>query len=154
MRESDMHVHLERHKPCPHLTREERVGKVHCPKGCGRWVEPGKADCAAHIELCDGSPPITEKAVRSAHKWWCEEHQFGTSGPRAWGAHKKEHHAGVEPERSSKPGRHETVLDQVRRLLREEHSRLSITKRRIDAEISRIDAALKSLDSKAEVREA
>lgn len=156
MREHDLHVHTERHRPSPHLSREEREGKVHCPKGCGRWVELGNAEWEAHVELCDGSPPITGKPVRSGHKWWCEEHEFGTSGPRAWGAHKKEHHAGLEPAKtpSEKRKPREEVMTQVRRLLREELARLTFSKGKIEAEIGRIQAALKSLDSKNGAREA
>lgn len=151
MREEDLHVHLERHRPSPELSKEDREGKVHCPKGCGRWVVESDPDLAAHIELCDGSPPITAKVTKSAYRWWCEEHGFGTNGPKPWGVHKREHHEGKQPAAHVEKKPKEEVMAQVKRLLHGELSRLEVEKGKISAEMIRIQAAIKNLDSKSEV---
>lgn len=146
MREHDLQVHEERHRPAPDLSKEEKEGKVHCPKGCNRWVVLDDPDWVAHVELCDGAPPIILKTQKTAYRWWCEEHSFGTNGPKPWGFHKKEHHDGKEPPEKPEKKKEEAMA-QVRRLLRGELSRLEIEERKMLSEKNRIMAALKCLDS-------
>lgn len=132
----DLEVHLERHQPVRVTTVKERADLAHCPKGCGRWIDAGRPFGAAHATLCDGSPPIT-RSSKMAYRWWCEEHQFGTDGPKPWGWHKKEHHAGETPACTDKNG--PDVVGSVLGLLRQEKARL-------DRETARINAAIKALE--------
>lgn len=158
MRPEDRNVHQERHRPAPDLPKEERVGKVHCPKGCGRWMEPESADSHAHIALCDGAEPISpDRTNPSAYRWWCEEHQFGTNGPRPWGDHKKEHHGGGEPvgkiSQEVRKKKQENVIPEVVKTLRGELGRLGIERVKIEMEETRICAAIKALESDLRTQE-
>jgi hypothetical protein len=151
MRPEDRDVHLERHKPATDLPKEEREGKVHCPKGCGRWVDTGTPDGQTHATLCDGSEPISAIKNSAAYRWWCEEHQFGTNGPMPWGVHKKEHHRGKEPvgKPPQEKRRHHqaTVVPEVLKLLRGELQRLQVEQTRIEGEAGRISAAIRALEA-------
>lgn len=146
----DLEVHTERHKPAPSLTKKEREGLLHCPKGCGRWVTPGSPDSEAHAALCDGSPPITSKPKKAAYRWWCEKHEFGTNGPRPWGEHNKEHHGRKQPKEGSHPElqkKEDVMVPEVLRLLKCEVVRLETERSKVDMEMARVKAAIKVLET-------
>jgi len=121
----DLSVHLVRHEEVWTPANEtERLQAYECPKKCGRWFSRKKYGVAkpveyrAHISMCDGSKPLVAaprvdesgkendvakkpKATRSKFKWFCDDHNFGTNGPRAWGDHQVEKHGAVR--RGRKP---------------------------------------------------
>ena len=124
-RSEDRDVHLERHRAAPQLAKEERDGMVHCPKGCGRWMTPGDSDTEIHVNLCDGSKPILGEREKTAYRWWCEAHGFGTNGPKPWGQHKKEHHEGKEPVQKPKNVKPKAeAIAEVMKLLRAEEAKI------------------------------
>jgi hypothetical protein len=148
-RPQDRDVHLERHRPAPQLSKEDREGMVHCPKGCGRWLVPSEADTEAHAMLCDGARPILDKREKIAYRWWCEAHGFGTDGPKAWGQHKREHHGGNEPVKKANEPRRKEGVEEIMRLLRAEAVRVEGEIARQQMALVRVKAALAALEENA-----
>lgn len=146
-RVEDRDIHLERHRAALQLSKEEREGMVHCPKGCGRWLVPGDADTEAHATLCDGSKPILEKRQKVAYRWWCEAHGYGTDGPKAWGHHKKEHHDGDEPLQKPKELRRKEGVVEILRLLRAEAVRIDGEIATLKMTLVRVKGAIGTLET-------
>lgn len=144
LRPEDLEVHRERHRPV--LPR--KLGSVACPKGCKRWLVPDTAETQIHLALCDGAPPLDGLSNAMNKKWFCPEHGFGTDGPRAWGVHKRDHHDGQDPVRVDKrlkePEGKEAVVAALK-LLRTERVRLRKEKARVNADLERVESALKCL---------
>lgn len=83
-------------------------------------------------------------------KWVCEEHGFGTDGPKHWGIHVKEHHDGVDPRKPvkklSKPIGAVAVSKAVG-LLRDEKERLEHSISRLKQDVERMASAIKILET-------
>lgn len=153
-RPEDRDVHLERHRAAPQLSKEERVGKVHCAKGCGRWMTTGDPDTEIHVNLCDGSKPILGEREKTVYRWWCEAHGFGTNGPKAWGQHKREHHEGKEPAEKPKNVKPKAeAVAEVMKLLRAEEAKIEgeIVLRQMA--LGRVKAAMAALQGNLKIRE-
>lgn len=129
-RQEDLNRHRERHRPLVERTPES----VKCPKKCGRWLVPSMDDTTSHIALCDGLKPLVDKTRAQKKPWFCDEHGYETSGPKAWGMHKKEFHGGEDPRPIKVVGNVEQAVD----LLKKKRSALM-------QEIERIDSAIKIL---------
>ena len=105
----DFASHLQRHRPVDLPGK----GSKPCPKGCGRhftvgsgWNKTPISDYRAHVSACTGEAPLVRgpikyeeesvmgkaKQMRRPKTWECKEHKFTTHGPRAWGAHLRDHH--------------------------------------------------------------
>jgi hypothetical protein len=144
LRPEDLEVHRERHRPV--LTRG--LGAAYCPKGCRRWLVPDTADTQAHLALCDGAPPLNGHPMAIDKKWVCQEHNFGTDGPKVWGIHVMEHHAGVDPRppKEPPPVGPAAVIKSIA-LLRSEKERVKVEIARLGQDVERVDSAIKILEA-------
>jgi hypothetical protein len=83
-------------------------------------------------------------------RWACKEHGFGTDGPKQWGLHVKEHHAGIDPlkpevkrpekKRPEEP-KDKAGVDLAVAVLRGERMKLA-------QDLDRLDSALRILEHK------
>jgi hypothetical protein len=81
-------------------------------------------------------------------KWFCPEHQFGTNGPRGWGAHKLEHHNGQDPiatVKGLKEPEGREAIGQAVSLLRKERYRMRIQSTKLTSDLERLESAIRIL---------
>lgn len=149
LRPEDLEVHRERHRP----VAKRVAGSANCPKGCRRWLMPDTPESHAHLALCDGSPPIDGLSKAMKNRWFCEEHKFGTNGPKMWGLHKKEHHDGKDPMAGVKRIRNIMPVPDNKDGIQQAIAVLTAEKQRLLAEAERMDAGIRALEIMVKVNE-
>lgn len=149
LRPEDLEVHRERHRPVP----KRVTGSANCPKGCKRWLLPDTPEAHAHLSLCDGSLPIDGLPKAMKKRWFCEEHSYGTNGPKTWGLHKKEHHGGKDPLEGVKRIRNIMPVPTSADGIEQAIAIMTAEKKRLLAEAERMDAGIKALSMMVKVNE-
>lgn len=149
LRPEDLEVHRERHRP----VHKRMTGSANCPKGCKRWLVPDTPEARVHVALCDGSTPLDGLSKAMNMRWFCEEHGFGTNGPKPWGIHVKEHHSGADPLAGQKRVRNIMPLPVDKDAVQHAIDMLEAEKKRLLSEAARMEAGIKALQGTIQVSE-